>query len=362
MSEALEKIQTIFKESKTFALLSKDVGEDFRFLAKEALKCALLEKKLDVISLPEHPDFQKKWKAVLPEKTNNSISRQTSIRIPKSQCKIKELTYEDEPDFLSLVLTSESGNLSKDAVIFESACPKADAVFCFFEPNEIEMLQNLENEIVFPQKEKIIFLTSNGVTFAEKIAQIVKTVAADVFSLRQISTLLFAALITETDNFVRPVNQEVLRFGSELLSLGADKESVKTILNEEKTISFGRLLGRALARTHIDETSDASWTFLSQKDLEKTENLNSSSSLFCAILKNLRENIPYRALSFLFWQTGQNVFAMAAANEEKELLPLACVLEAKLQSKHFITGPFKNFSEAEMRFRQVLREICSLKI
>jgi len=46
MNEALEKIQAIFKESKTFALLSKPISEDYRLLAKEALKDALIEKKL----------------------------------------------------------------------------------------------------------------------------------------------------------------------------------------------------------------------------------------------------------------------------------------------------------------------------
>ena len=362
MPEALEKIQAVFKESKTFALLSKKASEDFRLLAKEALKHVLLEKKLDVISLPEHQDFQKKWKILIPEKKSSPVLRQTSIRIPKAQCKIKELNYENNDDFLSLILTSENGEITKDALIFEPVRPRPDAVFCFFDPHETETFQGIEDKITLPSKEKIIFLTSNGTTFSEKIAQIVKTVAADALSLRQISTLLFASLITETNNFIRPVSQEVLRFGSELLSLGADKELVKTVLNEEKTISSARLFGRALARTHIDETSNASWTFLSQKDIEKTGNLNSAPSFFYNILKNLRENIPYRPLSLLFWQAGQNVLAMATADEEKELVPLACALGVKLQSKYFTTGPFANFSEAEIRFRNALREMTSLKI
>ncbi len=131
-----------------------------------------------------------------------------------------------------------------------------------------------------------------------------------------------------------------------------------------------------MARTHIDGTLDASWTFLTQEDLKKTDNLNTSPSFFYSIVRNLRELIPFRNLSLLFWQnaeqissnststnlSGQNVLAMAVADEEKNLIPLAQQLGVSLQSKFFVTGPFNNFSEAELRFRKALEEMISLKI
>jgi len=387
MTEVLEKIKSIIKDSKTFALLSKKNSEDCRLLAKEALKSALSKNNLEVILLAEEVNFQKKWGDLLSETKESLSPRKTSIRIPKNQYKIKELSYEDGNEFLSLLVTTENKELDKNAIILEPVLPKADAVFCFFEPSEIETLREFAKEIEFPPKEKIIFLAENGTTFAEKITHIIKAIFPAALSLQSVSTLLFASLITETNNFIRPVSQEVLRFGSEILSLGADKESVKKIINEEKTISSAQLLGRALARTQIDETFGASWTFLSQKDLEKTGNSNSSSQFFYNIVKNLRENIPSGPISLLFWQApsenirrnsdflperletefpakqaNQNVFALAAAEEEKILLPLAAVLGMKLQSKYFISGPFDNFSEAELRFRNAFKEIFSIKI
>lgn len=362
MTETLEKIQSLFQESKTFVLFSKKNCEDYKLLAKEALKQSISGKKLSVISLPEHSEFRKKWSRMFPNGENNVFSQQTSIRIPKNQYKIKELSCEENDDFLSLIVTSENGELNRNAVVFEPIPPKVDAALCFFEPRDADLLKEFEKQLILPPKEKIIFLTSNEKTFAEKVSQIIKTAFPDTYPLSIIPSLLFASLITETNNFVRPVSQEVLRFGSELLSLGADKETIKTILSEEKTISFARLLGRALARTHNDELLDVSWTFLSQKDLEKTENSNSSPSFFYNIVQSLREIIPFRSLSLLFWHNSNKVLAMAAADEEEKLIPLARHLGVELQSKFFTAGPFDNFSEAELRFRKALEETSSLRI
>lgn len=286
MTEALERIQIILKEAKTFALLSNSQSEDYKLLAKEALKHILSEKQLSILSFTEHLDFQKKWKAILSFPQNNKFSQQTSIRIPKNQYKIKELSCEEDENFLSLIITSENGELNKNEIIFEPILPKADAAFCFFEPSE-NLFKEFENKLILPSKEKIIFFTSNEKTFAEKIFQVIKTIAPEKFHLPYVATLLFASLIIETSNFIRPVSQEVLRFGSELLSSGANKETIKSVLDEEKTINFSRLLGRALARTHIDEIRNASWTFISQKDPLKERKIPTlRPSFYITLLKN----------------------------------------------------------------------------
>jgi hypothetical protein len=137
---------------------------------------------------------------------------------------------------------------------------------------------------------------------------------------------------------------------------------VKTTLAKEKNIFSSRLLGRALARTHIDSDFDVSWTFLSQKDLEKTGSTEASLPFFRNIVQNLRELIPFRAVSLLFWQNNKNIFVMAVADEEKNLFPLAQHLGAELQSKSLVAGPFNNFSEAELYFKKALAEMNILKI
>ncbi|MGB9598836.1 MAG: hypothetical protein ACPLZH_03280, partial [Minisyncoccales bacterium] len=368
MAEVLEKIQVILKESKTFALLSKKEAEDFQLLAKEALKVALSTKNLEIISLPQESNFKEKWQELLAKGPLLSPPSKTAVRIPKNLYKIKELKYEDEKDYLSLIITTENEPLDKNAVIFQPLRPKTEAAFCFFEPKESDILDAFSSEIELPPKEKIIFLSKSEKTLAEKIFQIIKITIPHALSLVNVSTLLFASLIKETDNFSRPIEQEVLRFGSELLSSGADKEVVKKILNKEKA-ALVQVLGRALARTTIDEESKTSWTFLSYKDLEKTGNLNQPPSFYNNLVRELRKNLPFQPISLIFWQDyslleagKQNVFALVAAEEEENLLPLANNLRVALRSKYFIAGPFKNFSEAELCFKKALKEASALQV
>ncbi len=68
MPEALEKIQAVFKESKIFALLSKKVSEDFKLLAKEALKHVLLEKKTRRYLIAGTSGFPKEMEDIDPRK------------------------------------------------------------------------------------------------------------------------------------------------------------------------------------------------------------------------------------------------------------------------------------------------------
>lgn len=361
MTEVLEKIQSILKEAKTFALFSKNNSEEYKLLAKEALKCALLKKNFTIFSFPENPDFQKKWSSLLSNAIQ-PLSQQTSIRIPKNQYKIKELKYEDDNDFLSLVLTSENGELKKENIVFEPVAPKIDTAFCFFSPPENEFFEGLGNKVLLPEKEKIIFLTSSNKTFAEKIFRIIKLIDSEILSVSTVPNFLLASLLDETQYFADIINQEILSFASELLSYGADKEKINEILKKKDDVVPPQLLGRALARTYYDEPLGAYWTFLSQKDFEKTNTTETTISFLYSIIQKIRKIISSQNLSLLLWQNGKNVSAMAAGDNEEKLAQLANCFGVKLQSKFFTIGPFNNFSEAENALKKALREAMSPSI
>ena len=67
------------------------------------------------------------------------------------------------------------------------------------------------------------------------------------------------------------MNEETLALASSLIKLGADKEKIADILND-KSPSFARLLGRALARSYPNDSLQSMWTFVADQDLEKTGN------------------------------------------------------------------------------------------
>jgi len=152
---------------------------------------------------------------------------------------------------------------------------------------------------------------------------------------------------------------------SSLLKLGADKEKIAGIMSD-KSPSFARLLGRALARSYPNESLKSMWTFVAEQDLEKTDN-EPSPALFGKIMKKIKNLLEPRPFFVLIWQSKQEVWAMISVSSRPERWDGQSVEEkvaASLSAKKYppsgggnlISGPYKNFSEAELKIQSVLKE------
>jgi ethanolamine utilization protein EutA (predicted chaperonin) len=123
--------------------------------------------------------------------------------------------------------------------------------------------------------------------------------------------------------------------------INIDYENILEIIKTEQTPSFVQIFGRALARTRINEDLKSTWTFIPSEDLEKTKNKDTSESLFYQIIKNIKKLIPLQPTAIILWQNKNKVWGlMLREDEEKETF-----------------GPYKNFSEAEIKIQQALKEI-----
>lgn len=168
-----------------------------------------------------------------------------------------------------------------------------------------------------------------------------------------------AALLTETNHFAEKINKEVFSLASLLIEKGGDLKTILKIIEKEKSPFLAQLVGRALARTYTDESLGISWSFLNQRDLQRTNNNNISTSSLYKLLKNVGTFIPSQNLYVLIWQTIEGIKAMITTSEDKSreyLMNFAEKLQAQPQSRFFIIGPFENFSEAEKHLRQILQE------
>jgi hypothetical protein len=127
---------------------------------------------------------------------------------------------------------------------------------------------------------------------------------------------------------------------------------------EEEKMRFAQLFGRALARTRINEELSSSWTFLSAEDFEKTGSQYSDRNIFYKISQKLNDLVPTRMFSFVFWQEESGVFCLAASEKEsgEKLALLAEKTGSDLNNGYFVAGPFENFSGAEIKIKQVLKE------
>lgn len=123
--------------------------------------------------------------------------------------------------------------------------------------------------------------------------------------------------------------------------INIDYENILEIIKTEKTPSFIQIFGRALARTRINENLKSTWTFISSEDLEKTKNKDADDSLFYQIAKNVKKLIPLQPMALVLWQNKDRVWGLMITEDDR--------------SETF--GPYKNFSEAEIKIQQALKEI-----
>ena len=107
-----------------------------------------------------------------------------------------------------------------------------------------------------------------------------------------------------------------MTLASSLIKLGADKEKITDVLND-KSPSFARLLGRALARSYPNESLKSMWTFIAEQDLEKTGN-EPGLALFGKIMKKLKNLLEPRPFFILIWQSKQEVWAMISVSSRPE--------------------------------------------
>ncbi len=354
----LDKIKILIETSQSFAILGNTNAEEHEILAKEILEQVMADKKLLFISLPQEANpLREKWSAILKPASQHSLLQKTSIKLPKDKYEIKEISYEEDENHFSLVITSPKNGISKEDLIFQSLPPQIDAVFCLFEDEE--KLKSFENRVQLPPLERIVFITPNERTITEKILDIASLFNPALLDLKGMPTLFFAALIRETNNFTEKINKNTLYLASLLLEKGAEREIILSITDKEKTPFNVQLLGRLMARTYIDEIMNVSWSFINQRDLQKTNAAVASPDFLYELIKKMRNFLPPQKLHVLIWQSLDGIKALVAApadKNEKYLLAFSQKLQVAHQSRFFIAGPFANFSQAEIKLRQTLKE------
>ena len=363
-----DKIKEVFANAKCLAVVSgKDVPEE-TLLAKEALVEAIRNTGLPVYSFPERKAFfAEKWQTILPPMNNAAQTFLTSIFIPKNKISVKEISYGEDDKFVSIDISATREEITKDNVIFKTASLKTDSLFYF--PSlgqgnlEKDFSEDLFKKINIPEQENVVTLSSSSgsETIAEKVFNVIQTIEAigDVSIINpSVSEILLASLLTETNQFQENINEKALGLASSLMKLGANKEKINNIFND-KNASFAKLLGRALARSQPNESLKSVWSFISEQDMEKTGAVPNFAT-FDKVLKKMKMFLEPQPIFVVLWQHQQEVWAMiniSTKNNNEMTEKIRSFLSATKEDGNLISGPYKNFSEAEIKIQSALKDV-----
>lgn len=141
--------------------------------------------------------------------------------------------------------------------------------------------------------------------------------------------------------------------------INIDYEDLSEEVGEEQKLPFAQLFGRALARTRVNEDLQSSWTFISAEDIEKTNFQYADNKIFYKIAQKINGFLPPQPISLVFWQEENGVYCLAMENdkEKKFLALLAKKMDGDIEEKYFVAGPFENFSSAEIKVKEMLKEV-----
>jgi len=371
--EQEEKIRKICANAGSFAVVSNNEAAEEVYLAQEALTAAIRNAGISAYSHPERrKNFSEKWAAILPLGNDTPAIFSTSILIPKNKIETKEISYTEDDRYVSINISAGKEEISKDNVIFKTLPARVDAVFLFpphgQENKDGKLPEEIAKKITAAEPDNIITISSgaSGETLAEKVFSLINMIeSSGDISLKKspVPDLVLAALMAETDQFQKNIGAETLTLASSLLKLGADKEKIAGLMSD-KSPSFARLLGRALARSYPNESLKSMWTFIAEQDWEKTGN-EPSPALFGKIMKKIKNILEPRPFFVLIWQSKKEVWAMISVSSRPERRDgqsieekLTTLLSAKKETGDLISGPYKNFSEAELKIQTVLKEIA----
>ncbi len=359
--ETIANIKEAIKESKSVAIVSNENFYENEILAREALRIILQEKGLSVYSFPEETsDFKKKWQAIIPSNKKANSLFCAAIRVPKTSFKIKEINYDEDDEFYNLNISTSEGEIGKEGIIVEPRPVAVDAVFCFGRADFSN--HPFLKKISLPTAEKIFYINGES-TSAEKVFDIIQAVGPEqILAGNPIPTILLASLFVETNCLKGDLTKTALNLASALLGLGADQKTIKNAMAKNRSPYFAQILGRAMARTRTNETLKSIWTFISTQDLEKTGNEKADIPLFSQIISRVREVMPPYPVSVLAWQSEENIWALVYATDdtdEEKNIPKKLSEELNIMEENgfMLAGPYKNFSEAELKIQNALKEI-----
>jgi len=354
MNGTSEAIKNLIETSPRVLIAFEPSASEAQILASHALKEILKGAGKEIFLWPEPPiSFLDKFSKIVVRETNFDLPQKIKIKIPKSVA-LEELRYEDEGENLSVIISPKT-KLEPDSIIIEKAPYEMDAAFLFLE-NEGDF-EKMNAPVKNPAREKIVFFTEPSKTCAEKVDEIKKAINPEAMLGTEAANMLFASLACETHGFRKNSGAGVFALASSLISSGADRKIIDEILDSGKTVEEAQLLGRALARTTVEEMLKSSWTFLTLKDFEKTKTLPAEEKLISLIPK-IRAALTEETSSILCFENASGVCVLFESRDKNIRNRVAGHFGlAGKNSVLFIPG-FKHFSEAENKMRQLLKEFA----
>lgn len=241
-----------------------------------------LKKKVDIIS----PRTGLKKYAFMPgsaligQKVQGA--RDYVFALPVKKEDLHQLRYEVEDGKLKLFVTVKSGAIDTEQVTVESAKFHYDLIVSVG-ATDLENLDgvyddnpemffaipviNIDHQAGNEQFGKINWVDLSVASTSEMILKLIKEWNASLLD-EKIATNLLTGIIAETESFQnKRTTPQVFLTAAELISQGADKESIVRYLYKTKSIAMLKLMGRIMSELKYNSNYKFAWSVLSKESI-----------------------------------------------------------------------------------------------
>jgi len=288
-----------------------------------ALALALLLKKMnkptDIISdgftLPKNLDFLPEAKKIIPALTN---LKKIIISLDLKENKINDFSYDVKEDKLNIFITPENSLFDQKKINITNSDFRYDLIFTV-DTYDLESLgkiydQNAEFFLHMPiinldhsadneHFGQINLVDITATSTAEIIFNLIESLDAKLMD-EDIATCLLTGMITKTKSFkTNQVTPKSLGIASQLISLGAKRETIIQNLYRTRSLATLKIWGKVLARMKNDSGKKLVWSLLEKRDFDE---VGLTPDSLPDVIDELIANAPEAEIIILFYETAPN--------------------------------------------------------
>lgn len=301
------------------------------------------------------------------------LAKEFIISLDSTVSPVSQLRYEHHNNRIDIIISPKSGPITQSSVSFRDGNVQCDCVIALGVP-DIEAVDTFTSDIppsfftelpiinidVSEKNKKygeVNILNNVGSSLSELVFRFCSAFSKSSITPR-ITTMLLSGILHHTNAFRRlsGADSHALLVSHELLSMGADYQTAYALAHPSTPPSLMPLVGRALARSKIDQNRGILWSLLTPEDFMSTQQSVADLSL---VLAHVQKQFPPHLISALLWQEFNYDGIRARLSGEREVLErVQQRTGAQFGSPHLeLPDTYHTFSQAEENIRALLDQI-----
>ena len=299
-----------------------------------------------------------------------SLTKEFIVSLDTSSAPISQLRYENTDKQINIILSPSSSAVLQDHITFRQGSAQCDCIIALGVGNkeEIDTPSLQIDPLLFSQTPVIAidiapshkpsvefdFIDTSLPSLAELTYRFLAAMR-DYTLPSESATLLLSGILHRTDTFNKLTRAHTLLASHELIQLGADFERARAISRTQSSISLMSLIGRALARSKMDEEKQVVWSSITRDDFLATNRTPSDAH---DVLTRVAKEFPGKRAYVLLSQNPitQKITTHIAADTVL-LRALYDMVQGKLENAHFsLSENYHSFPDAEQSITALLAE------